>query len=97
MDKMSVLKSLHILALISFLARSTPVLGTLVGSVDRMLMLEKLHEEEAQQKLANATLDTTKLATEFRGEECLRPCVLGEVPRVCYFKFVLENYQAMGA
>lgn len=32
----------------------------------------------------------------YPGEDCNRQCVNGEQPKVCHFKFVLENYHAMG-
>lgn len=33
---------------------------------------------------------------QFPGEGCARSCEQDERPRVCYFKFVLEYFHAMG-
>lgn len=38
----------------------------------------------------NSSLD------RFSGEECARECKSDEEPRICYFKFILEYYHAMG-
>ncbi|XP_055595658.1 uncharacterized protein LOC129746164 isoform X2 [Uranotaenia lowii] len=32
----------------------------------------------------------------YPGLECDRQCMVGELPRVCYFRWVMENYAAMG-
>lgn len=34
--------------------------------------------------------------TQWPGRDCLRQCTVGSPPRICYYKFVLEHYQAMG-
>lgn len=42
----------------------------------------------------NKTWQAINLA-QFAGDECYRPCSAGQ-SRVCYWKFVMEHYQAMG-
>lgn len=34
--------------------------------------------------------------TKWPGEKCLRYCTMDSPARVCYYHFVLENYQVMG-
>lgn len=61
-------------------------------------MMDKHLEDEAKRKLASETVNSSMLATEsHKGEACLRPCIADDLPRICYFKWVLENYQAVGA
>ncbi|XP_063700380.1 uncharacterized protein LOC134830740 [Culicoides brevitarsis] len=53
---------------------------------------------DVQEWLKNQTSNDTWKAInveEFPGEECYRPCSVGQ-SRVCYWKFVMEHYQAMG-
>lgn len=68
-------------------------------SIDSLPILNRKHQSDGLFSLNSSYgsgIEVNPKSERWKGEYCLRQCKSDTQPRICYFHFILENYQVMG-